>query len=383
MKKRIIIISSIILVLLIIGLSICIILNSKNKKEAFDDKIVSTLTIDVNPSIEINLNKDNIVVSVNSLNNDSNKIINSNDYEKLKIEEALDKIYTTLKENNYLNEKTNLVLINIDSTNDKLKNEVEEISNEFFGLDKDNVELVIQSATVTEELRTLAEENNISISKAYYINEQIKNKDGLEIKDFKNVSLNEIKTKVDTYNKEQEIKEKTNQDKQKNQTNTSKEVKAETKTENKTETTSGGYGSLRACEKAPENFTKENMYSVIKTIVPSDIAQFVGHTYEAYGVLYNKKCGWRMDFVYNGAEHAFIYDITNGEQLAHINKSCNACNYDQIMNLSKGYLIEGTNVISVGSGGYESKTSDITYTLNGEVHTVVFDRYTGDVKSIN
>ena len=53
------------------------------------------------------------------------------------------------------------------------------------------------------------------------------------------------------------------------------------------------------------------------------------------------------------------------------------------MNLSKGYLIEGTNVISVGSGGYESKTSDITYTLNGEVHTVVFDRYTGNVKSIN
>ena len=87
--------------------------------------------------------------------------------------------------------------------------------------------------------------------------------------------------------------------------------------------------------------------------------------------------------VYNGAEHAFIYDITNGEQLAHINKSCNACNYDQIMNLSKGYLIEGTNVISVSSGGYESKTSDITYTLNGEVHTVVFDRYTGNVKSIN
>ena len=47
--------------------------NGKEPENYIDTTIVATLTIDVNPSIEINLNSENIVVSVKPLNEDSKK----------------------------------------------------------------------------------------------------------------------------------------------------------------------------------------------------------------------------------------------------------------------------------------------------------------------
>ena len=78
MKKKVIIISSITLVFVLAVALIILLVFNKDKdlnieKEKFDNEIVSILTIEVNPSIEINLNKTNIVVSVVALiiNDDS------------------------------------------------------------------------------------------------------------------------------------------------------------------------------------------------------------------------------------------------------------------------------------------------------------------------
>ena len=43
-------------------------------KRKFDDKIVSTITIDINPSFKLELNKDNKAINIFSLNDDAENI---------------------------------------------------------------------------------------------------------------------------------------------------------------------------------------------------------------------------------------------------------------------------------------------------------------------
>ena len=66
--KKIIILLVIIILLLVVGIFGYI---------KYTNKIVSTVTLDINPSIEINLNKSNKVVNVIALNEDAKDIIGS------------------------------------------------------------------------------------------------------------------------------------------------------------------------------------------------------------------------------------------------------------------------------------------------------------------
>ncbi len=239
MKKKVIIISSITLVFVLAVALIVLLVFNKDKdlnteKEKFDNEIVSILTIDVNPSIEINLNKNNIVVSVVALNDDAKVVTNNLNYEKEKLENVLSMLVDSLKQNNYLSDENNLILINVDSKDEKLLELVKNKTNESLEKNKVNGEIVIQQVEETSELKELAEKNNITISKAYYIQEQIKNEEGLKVEDFKDTSITEIKEKINNYKQEQEqkkqeeLKEKTTT-KQTN-TNTSKNTTPNTNT---------------------------------------------------------------------------------------------------------------------------------------------------------
>ncbi len=60
----------IVILLLVLGVYVYI--------EHINNQIMSTITLDINPSIEINLNKDNKVISVIALNEDAKDIVESN-----------------------------------------------------------------------------------------------------------------------------------------------------------------------------------------------------------------------------------------------------------------------------------------------------------------
>ena len=214
MKRKCIIIGFVVLLFLTIILGIVLLSNNDKgkkdtKKDEFDKKIVSVLTIDVNPSIEINLNKDNVVVSVKALNDDSKKIVGDYNYEKETIEDVLSKLVTNLKENNYLNDDNNVILINVSTEDKKLSSMVEEVTNKVLTEKEIKSEIVIQSVEETDELKKIADENNITVSKAYYINEQIKDEEGLTFEDVKDVSISEIKEKVNEIKEEQAKKNET------------------------------------------------------------------------------------------------------------------------------------------------------------------------------
>ena len=80
--------------------------NNKNNdiKEEFDNKVVSTITLDINPSIKIELNKDKKVVNIVSLNDDGKEIIEGN-YVGRELKEVVNGITDKLIDKGYAKEE--------------------------------------------------------------------------------------------------------------------------------------------------------------------------------------------------------------------------------------------------------------------------------------
>lgn len=152
MKKIII---SLILTIFI-GISILIVWNNV---------IISTITLDINPSIEINLNRDEKVINVKALNNDAKDII-----ENLKgktMVESINVLTNNLIEKGYIEDKQVMILLHSEGKIDN-KNILNIVSKSFN--EKDIFTEIIVVDNITKEDIKFAKMNNISAAKASYIN---------------------------------------------------------------------------------------------------------------------------------------------------------------------------------------------------------------------
>ena len=131
----------------------------------FGKKEVSTITLDINPSIELNLSKDNEVLSVKAINDDAKEIINN--VEGKTLSEAFTIITKNLYDKGYLEDREAIILIH--SSGDITNNEIEkELRN---SLEKEGVHTEIYFAdNITKEDEELAKKYNITPAKANYIN---------------------------------------------------------------------------------------------------------------------------------------------------------------------------------------------------------------------
>lgn len=71
--------------------------------------MVSSLTMDINPSIKIELNKDNKVVNVYALNEDAKDII-SNDYKERTLDVVIKNITDNLVAKDYFKEDATIII---------------------------------------------------------------------------------------------------------------------------------------------------------------------------------------------------------------------------------------------------------------------------------
>ncbi len=183
MKKKVFIISSIVLAVLVI-ISLFLILNKNNKKEGKID-VTSTIILDINPSIKLSLDKENIVVDAVALNEDANEIVE--DVSGKDIKAAIEIINSRLIEKEFIKDDT-VILLNVEgkvSTSD-----VSNIINEDFKAK--NKEIQIIETKATESSKQLSEKYNISVSKAAYIESIIEANPELKIEDLKDKSVTEI-----------------------------------------------------------------------------------------------------------------------------------------------------------------------------------------------
>lgn len=198
MKKKIIIGVSV-LVVIILGIITFLLLNKTEKVkkpiEKFDDVTVYTITLDINPSIKIELNKDKRVINVTALNDDAKEVINE-DFKEKTFEEEIELLSVNLNNKHLLEDATIIVTIeNMDET------EVKDILNKSFENKSVTYDLLVPQ--ITESAKEIASKFNISQGKAAYLESIINENPKLNIEDIASSSVKEIDDKINTIKDEE------------------------------------------------------------------------------------------------------------------------------------------------------------------------------------
>ena len=215
MNKKIFIITTILV--LLIGCSFGIYHATKGKKKTKEEIKVETvvkevktvITMDINPSIRINLDENDKVIDVIALNEDAKNLI-SEDYKNKDLESTINDISNKLVEQKIIEDKVEL-LLNVQG-NIKIEN-VEKIINDTFTTK--NIECNVIVPEITETAKEYAKENNITESKAAYIESIVEKYPDLKMEEIKDKSINEITTTtVEIETKKEEEKKKEEEQKQ-------------------------------------------------------------------------------------------------------------------------------------------------------------------------
>ena len=77
--------------------------------------VAATISLDVNPSIEINTNAKDRVLSVNALNEDAETVIGDMDFEGADLDVAVNALIGSLLRHGYLDEYKNSILVSVDN----------------------------------------------------------------------------------------------------------------------------------------------------------------------------------------------------------------------------------------------------------------------------
>ena len=205
MKKKVIIGVSI-LVILIIDVVLLFLLNKKGNTnqpiEKFDDVAIYTITLDINPSIKIELNKDKKVINVIALNDDAKEIINE-DFKGKTFEEEIEILSVNLNNKHLLEDATIIVSSeNID------EEELKSVINNSFQTKSITYDLIIPK--ITETAKENASKYNISEGKAAYLESIINENPKLNIEDIATFSVKEIYDKINTIKEEENKNNKPN-----------------------------------------------------------------------------------------------------------------------------------------------------------------------------
>ncbi len=129
----------------------------------------ATIYLDVNPSIEVTINRNDKVLMVKALNEDAEKIIDGMDFRGSSLKVTLNALIGSLVRNGYINEVNNSVLVSIANTDITSGKQLEnELLNEISSL-IENGSVLSQQVYADDNVKALAEEYGISLGKAQLI----------------------------------------------------------------------------------------------------------------------------------------------------------------------------------------------------------------------
>lgn len=163
--------------------------------------VASTVSLDVNPSIQITVNKKEHVLDVTPLNEDGKTVIGEMDFSGSSIDITVNALIGSMLRCGYISELANSILISVDngtsdsSLQDRLTAEVSAL------LQTDSFTGAVLSQTVTGDsaLRQIAEEYGITVGKAQLIS-KILMLDGMKtFEELASLSINELNLIVKSY----------------------------------------------------------------------------------------------------------------------------------------------------------------------------------------
>ncbi len=159
-------------------------------------KVASTISLDVNPSVEITANKKEDVLAVTALNDDGRKIIGDMDFSGSSIDVTVNALIGSMLREGYLSDLANSILISVDDADaargaalqKKLADDINTIlqTNAFDGA------VLSQTIVKDSDAWTLAEEYGITAGKAQLVNEIVAGNPVHTFEELAPLSINEL-----------------------------------------------------------------------------------------------------------------------------------------------------------------------------------------------
>ena len=157
--------------LLICGAMLMVILSGCGSNTA--SKTETIVTMDVNPSIQFELNQDDEVVGISAGNEDAKKILEKVEVEDDDANKAVDKIVDSLVDEGHLSTENNTVLLSVDNDDDDKRIELEQKLGETIqsSLKENSIDGAIfsQDMDIDDDVESLIKKYDISYGKATLI----------------------------------------------------------------------------------------------------------------------------------------------------------------------------------------------------------------------
>lgn len=132
----------------------------------------ATVSLDVNPSIEIKLNNKQKVVSVTPLNTDGEIILGTMDLRGSNLDVVINALIGSMLRNGYLSDLSNSVLVSVDSSKSVYDSIVQKVTDEITVMLSDNqisASVLTQWIQSNDAVNALAKQYGISVGKAQLI----------------------------------------------------------------------------------------------------------------------------------------------------------------------------------------------------------------------
>lgn len=158
----------------------------------FDNVVSSTISLDVNPSIEIKINKEEKVIDVIGKNDEAITVIGDMDFKGSDLKVTVNALIGSLVRNGYINELTNSILVSIEDSNDAEGRKIEtELLNEISNLLADG-SVLSQYVNADDQVKELASKYNISLGKAQLVKELADKTTLYNYEDLAKLTINEL-----------------------------------------------------------------------------------------------------------------------------------------------------------------------------------------------
>ena len=158
-------------------------------------KVASRIGIDVNPSIELTVNKKEKVLDVIANNSDANIILEGMDLKGSDINVAINALIGSMVKNGYIDELANSILISVDSDNaaesEALRQKIVAELNAFIASEND-IAVITQNITTEDANLKKAQELGISVGKLELIEKLIAKNNLYTYESLKDLSINEL-----------------------------------------------------------------------------------------------------------------------------------------------------------------------------------------------
>jgi len=176
----------------LIAACFCMIMLAGGTYSYQNSRVDSVIGIDVNPSVELSVNKKNRVLKAEAINQDGMTILKDMDMEGVDLNVAVNAIIGSMVTHGFLDDLDNAILVTVSNDSIKKASNLRSavVTDIRTTLEEKRLKAVVYDQQVIDEddVKQLAQEYNISYGKAYFLKELIAQNSSLSMEDMEELA---------------------------------------------------------------------------------------------------------------------------------------------------------------------------------------------------